>query len=237
MPEHEANPAPAAGGPHRRAPIRGAFALRPLVALAAGAVACGLADFAPTWAMRMAVGWNVGGAVLLVLWWSVILTINPAETRRRAGMDDPGRAVTWALALSASAFSLFAATHVLAAARDMGVAGDRRVWTAVGGAAVVVSWLVTHTGYALRYAHLYYHRKISGEAHLSSGLEFPGGGAPCDLDFAYFAFTLGVCFQTSDVQVNCTRIRRAVLAHVLLAFAYNTIIIGLVVSILGDLLK
>ena len=24
------------------------------------------------------------------------------------------------------------------------------------------------------------------------GLEFPGGKAPCDMDFAYFAFTLGI---------------------------------------------
>ena len=34
------------------------------------------------------------------------------------------------------------------------------------------------------------------------GLSFPGEGAPAYLDFAYFAFTLGICFQTSDVTIT-----------------------------------
>ena len=47
------------------------------------------------------------------------------------------------------------------------------------------------------------------------------------LDFAYFAFTLGMCFQTSDVCVTSRHIRRAVLAHALLSFLYNTIVLAL----------
>jgi len=41
----------------------------------------------------------------------------------------------------------------------------------------------------LRYAHLFY----SGQSS-SGGLAFPEEQRPDDLDFAYFALTLGMCF-------------------------------------------
>jgi len=66
---------------------------------------------------------------------------------------------------------------------------------------------------------------------------FPGEREPCDLDFAYFAFTLGICFQTSDVAIDCTRVRHTVLFHALLAFVYNTTILGLVIGLLGKWLE
>ena len=43
------------------------------------------------------------------------------------------------------------------------------------------------------------------------GLDFPGQRAPDDFDFAYFAFTVGMCFQSSDVVIKSRQIRRAVL--------------------------
>jgi uncharacterized membrane protein len=89
--------------------------------------------------------------------------------------------------------------------------------------AVVSAWALTHTAYTLRYAHLYYRDDEEGEG----GLEFPGQVDPCGIDFAYFAFTLGMCFQTSDVAITSHNIRRAVLAHALLSFLYNTVVLAL----------
>jgi uncharacterized membrane protein len=60
---------------------------------------------------------------------------------------------------------------------------------------VLIAWLLTHTAYTLRYAHLYYRDDEEG----IGGLEFPGKEPSDALDFAYFAFTLGMCFQVSDV--------------------------------------
>ena len=75
--------------------------------------------------------------------------------------------------------------------------------------AVVVAWTLTHTSYTMRYAHLYYRDDNEGEG----GLTFPGQHKPDDFDFAYFAFTIGMCFQVSDVMVTSRQIRRAVLFH------------------------
>ncbi len=89
---------------------------------------------------------------------------------------------------------------------------------------VVMAWLVLHTSYALLYAYLYYRTN-------EEGLEFPGGDAPDKLDFTYFAFTVGTTFAVSDVSVVRRAFRRAVLGHTVLSFAYNTVIIALVINL------
>jgi uncharacterized membrane protein len=72
---------------------------------------------------------------------------------------------------------------------------------------------------------MYYHHGKAG------GLEFPGEHPPCDVDFAYFSFTLGMCFQVSDVTVLSSRIRRVALGHALLSFVYNTVILALALNL------
>ncbi len=81
--------------------------------------------------------------------------------------------------------------------------------------------------YTLRYAHLYYHDDHEG----IGGLEFPGGGRPSYVDFAYLSFTIGMCFQVSDVVVSSRQIRRTVLGHALLSFVYNTAILATAINL------
>jgi uncharacterized membrane protein len=56
---------------------------------------------------------------------------------------------------------------------------------------------------------------------------------PDFIDFAYFSFVLGMTFQVSDVQVTSRRLRRLVLAHSLLSFVYNTILLALTINTLA----
>jgi uncharacterized membrane protein len=67
-------------------------------------------------------------------------------------------------------------------------------------------------------------------AERRTGFQFPGDDPPDGMDFAYFSFTVGMTFQVSDVQVMKSRCRRTVLGHGMLAFAYNTLLIALVVN-------
>ena len=107
------------------------------------------------------------------------------------------------------------------------------LWAAFSG------WVLTHTSFALRYAHLYYREKPEP----AWGLEFPrpsrpGGPEPeeyalSDLDFAYFAFTIGVSCAVSDVQVLCPRIRSAVLLHSVVSFVFNTAVLALVLNLVA----
>ena len=102
--------------------------------------------------------------------------------------------------------------------------------SALGIGAIVLSWTLIHTFATLRYAHLYY---AKGDG---SGLEFPKTKDPSDYDFAYFAFVIGMTFQTSDVNITSTAIRRLALVHALISFGFNVAIIAVAVNIATGLL-
>lgn len=185
----------------------------------------------PGWTPRLVAGWDAGSAVFLVLAWSIILRSNTVRTRRRAAAQDPGRSAVWGIVLVASTVSLFAAVALLRRAREV-AAGETALLLGLCLAAVVTAWGLTHTAYTLRYAHLYYRDDGDGEG----GLSFPGGRSPDYFDFAYFAFTVGMAFQVSDVTITSPVIRRAVLGHSLLSFAYNTAILALALNLTFGLL-
>jgi uncharacterized membrane protein len=180
------------------------------------------------WAIHLVSGWDAAGITLLVLAWWRIFHETPIETRRHAAADDPGRTLVWLIVLLASTISLFAAGFVMR--RAHGIAPNGTAFCLLLGlslTAVVSAWALTHTAYALRYAHLYYRDDDDGEG----GLEFPGKIDPDGFDFAYFAFTLGMCFQVSDVCITSRAIRRAVLSHALLSFLYNTVVLALAMNL------
>jgi uncharacterized membrane protein len=202
---------------------RGAWVRLLLTLLAFGTTVVALRGrFRP--AVQLVAAWDVSALVLLVLMWVIILRANAAETRRRASAEDPGRLVIWLIVMVASVVSLFAGAIVFPSA-DKLAPEARQELHALCLMAVAMSWLVTHTAYALRYAHLYY-REEDG----IGGLEFPGGEPPRDFDFAYFSFTVGMCFQVSDVVVSNHAIRRDTLIHAMISFAYNTAVLATVLS-------
>jgi uncharacterized membrane protein len=177
-------------------------------------------------ALRTIAAWDVAATGMAALAWVLILRASAEETRRRAAADDPGRHVVWGLVILASAVSLLATAVVLRQARAY--SPEARDWFVASCALAVASaWFLTHTAYTLRYAHLYYRDDDEGEG----GLAFPGEGRPAYLEFAYFSFTIGMCFQVSDVGVSSRQIRRAVLGHGLLSFLYNTAILATAVNL------
>lgn len=181
------------------------------------------------WAIHLVSGWDAAGICLLVLAWWRIWRDTSLETRRHAAAEDPGRRLVWLLVLIASTFSLFSAGVVMRRAHSIAPNGTAfYLLLGLCLTAVATAWALTHTAYALRYAHLYYRDDDDGEG----GLEFPGKIAPDGCDFAYFSFTLGMCFQVSDVCITSRTIRRAVLSHALLSFLYNTVVLALAMNLM-----
>jgi len=175
--------------------------------------------------------WDATALALIGAAWSVIWGATPEKTRQRAAAEDPGRNALGVLLILSSAASVFSGVLFLRSARASVSDGALQMGLAVG--AVVLSWIVTHTVYTLRYAHLYYREDDEGG---EGGLEIPGGEAPADIDFAYFAFTIGMCFQVSDVAISSRGIRRTALFHSLLSFAYNTVIIAFTINLMAGVL-
>ena len=99
-------------------------------------------------------------------------------------------------------------------------------------ATLTLTWTGANMVYALHYAHLYYSSDDHGRDR--GGLDFPGDRPEPDYaDFVYFAVTLGVALQTSDVAVTSPVIRRIVTLHCLGAFVFNLGVLALAVSILS----
>jgi uncharacterized membrane protein len=203
---------------------------RLIISVAVGAFATLLTPMTIALHVRAMVGWDASALTYLALAWLQIARATSESTRRRAAAEDPGRRSVFFIAVASSTFSLGAAVSVLRAVRLLPPA-QAAVWSALAIAAVILSWFVTHTAFTLRYAHLFYRRRGP-----TACLRFEGTDKPCDLDFAYFAFTIGMCFQVSDVVIMSSRVRRSVLVHALVSFAYNTTILALSLNLLTTLL-
>jgi uncharacterized membrane protein len=96
---------------------------------------------------------------------------------------------------------------------------------------LVLAWLFSNTIYALHYAHLAYG---DDDGVACSGISFPGTPEPVYWDFVYFAFTLGMTFQTSDVEISSPCIRRVVTMHCLAAFGFNIGVLAFTINVLGS---
>ena len=199
---------------------------RLLLAIVAGGMTAAVLPGQVGGPLRTVAGWDVGGVVLLVLVWRIIFRANSEETARRAAAEDVGRSFVWAVVVLGSTVSLFAATVALRNARSMAPRAEREL-ALLCLLAVVTAWLLCHTTYTVRYAHLYY--RDDGDL---GGLAFPGTEMPCLLDFAYYAFNIGMCFQVSDVTITQHRMRQATLGHALLSFVFNTLVLALTLSLL-----
>ncbi|MBT2189155.1 DUF1345 domain-containing protein [Sphingobium nicotianae] len=102
-------------------------------------------------------------------------------------------------------------------------------------ATLILAWLFSNIVYTFHYAYLYY-RSGDGPGRRgkdNGGLGFPAREEPDYWDFAYFAFTLGMTFQTSDIEISDPRIRKVALFHSLAAFLFNLGIVAFTINILG----
>jgi len=198
---------------------------RVFYASVAGAVS-GLLAWGGGRAFALLVAWNAAGVVLLALSWLVIGRSSPEATQERAGAEDPGRTLVYVLVLVAATVSFFAAIVLSRDAKALPTEEARRL-SLLCLLTVTVSWALLHTAFTLRYGRLYYREDAEGVG----GVDFPDRGKPSYFDFAYFSFTIGMCFQTSDVCVSSAQIRRAVLMHAVIAFAYNTAILAFVLNL------
>jgi uncharacterized membrane protein len=95
----------------------------------------------------------------------------------------------------------------------------------------VLSWTVVNTVFMLRYAHLYYDARR--EAVDFAGAE--GRDRPDYRDFAYLAFTIGMCYQVSDTELRDRIIRRTVLMHALMSYVFGVVIVASGVNIVAGL--
>lgn len=190
----------------------------------------------PSWlhgATRFVAAYDAAALTLLYALWQIVSGCDPAKTRQRAALDDPGRNIAFLVVLAAVVVGLVSAIAILG--HGPKVANPTEKWVAylLGVIAVTAGWFLVHTVYTFRYAHLYWYD--DDEDGQPGGLTFPNTPEPADIDFAYFSFCLGTSFAVSDVVVTTSDVRREVLRHSVISFAYNSVIVGMVINVLAGI--
>jgi len=171
------------------------------------------------------IGFDIAAAVFLV-GCIPLFRHEAAAMRQAAAENDANRLVLLILTLILSLVILVTVAAELVGPGHPTVTEKQLIVTTL-----LLSWTGANTVYALHYAHLFYSSGKDGKDR--GGLVFPGDGQEPDYaDFVYFAFTLGVALQTSDVAVTSPAIRRIVLLHCLEAFIFNMGVLALAISIL-----
>lgn len=182
---------------------------------------------------RLITAWDAFALTTLVLAWGIIISGEVTHIQRIVAREDPGRRLLFAFVLVAATSSLLAVGYLLSSVRvASGYLRYLHVGVAIAG--VIMSWLLVHTVFTLRYAHIFYD---AGSGRPEEGLEFPGGEKEPDyFDFAYFSFVVGMTAQTADVSISGRKLRRLVLVHGLLSFGFNTVVLALTISALAGLI-
>jgi uncharacterized membrane protein len=198
------------------------------------AIACGLValivsprDAGP--ALRLLFGWDIAIFVVVGLQWKRILRSTAERCRMQSEQDDPGDVGLLLVSLATSVTSLVAAVLVLAQPQrfSSNVYATAGPWLVIGS--IVGGWFLMQTAFTFHYARQYY----GGADDEPGGIEFLGG-PPDDLDFAYFAFGIGVAFQVADLSVTSRQIRRTVLLQSVLSFAYSAAILALMINLVAN---
>jgi uncharacterized membrane protein len=183
------------------------------------------------WGMAVVAGWDAAALTFLLSIWPIIGRADGAHAAQLATREDETRGSAAVLLLGASVASLLGAGLALRLAGREG--GPLRVLLiGVAVLTVVLSWTVVNTIYTLRYADLHF---SSGDAGIDFG-DPAGQERPTYRDFAYVAFTIGMCYQVSDTTVRAPRIRRTVLSHAFLSYVFGVVIVAGSVSLIAGLL-
>ena len=182
---------------------------------------------------RAILAWDIGVIAFLALALNLFLTRDASHMPAMAEAQEEGEWTIFWVALFATIASFAAITTEFSGLKEAPTAARAfRVGLVAG--TLVLSWLLAHTIFALRYAHEWYESNEPGK--LEKGLDFPGEEEPDYLDFLYFSVVVGMTFQVSDVQVTARGMRRLVLVHGMVSFLYNTVIVAVTVNIAASLL-
>jgi uncharacterized membrane protein len=202
------------------------------LAAAVGVVAAVAGRAGPNRELALALAWDAGVLTFLALMLRATTRYSEDQMARKARHRAPTSGVLALVATVAAGFAIYAIFLLIDAAGAPEASPARHLL--VGAVTTALSWALVHVLFAMDYARVYYAGARSG-APPADGLAFPGGHQPDYGDFLYFAFVIGVACQTADVAITSREMRKVALAHGLLAFVFNTVILAALVNVAAAL--
>ena len=180
---------------------------------------------------RMLIGWDCGVTFFLVAIYLWMRRFTPEEICSRYIEEDASGPVILLAITAAALLSLIAIIEPLVTLRH--AAYDQRAWGfALAAITLIDSWLLVPTMFTMHYADMFY-----SAAAANRPLHFPHTEMPAFWDFAYFSFTIAAACQTADVSTTAASIRRVVILHEIVSFAFNVAILGFAINITAGLIS
>jgi len=179
------------------------------------------------WADALVSGFDLGALAFIAALLPLRRDHTAAEMRTHAAANDVNRG--WVLGITA----VVLLTLLAAIAAELPAAQHGDVHAVIKLiATLALAWVFANLVFMLHYAHMHYARDphSGGDA---GGFEFPGTHDPDYWDFLYFAFTAGMSFAASDVDVTRGAVRRIVVGHSLLSFVFNIGVLAFSINVLA----
>jgi uncharacterized membrane protein len=179
------------------------------------------------WKDSAAMAFDFAAAAFLLSLVPLLRDSTAVAMRRHAGENDANRLMILVITSLLTVVVMIAISGELPRVQKGGLLPAAKLV-----ATLLLIWLFANSVFGLHYAHAFFLRdpKTGGDC---GGLEFPGTKTPSYWDFCYFAFTLGMTFQTSDVDITAPAIRQVALLHSFAAFVFNIGVIAFTINVLG----
>ncbi|HTN78407.1 MAG TPA: DUF1345 domain-containing protein [Acidimicrobiales bacterium] len=204
---------------------------RLVLGLALGVAVAVVLAFFVAWQLAVLAAWDTVCAVVLAVIWHEIYWSDATKTRLLATKTDETRNTSRLLVICACIGSLVGVAFALHRANQKG-GGSELLLVGIALLTVVLSWTLVNTVFTLHYAHLYY-----TEPH--GGVEFTDNeseGPPDYRDFAYLAFTVGMCYQVSDTSLSTRHMRHTALRQGIIAYIFGVVIVATTINIIAGFL-
>jgi uncharacterized membrane protein len=192
------------------------------------ALVCGCLAFGVAWLSGWPAPALVAGDAFYALFLILIVVMvarNKVALLQRAWNQDEGILIVVLLTVATIGFFCVAVFEALSRKHGLDLPA-----LLLAGAGALLGWFVLHTIMAFHYADLFYFDDPNTPDDEGHDLLFPGCAEPGTWDFLYFSFVVGMTCQVSDVQVKTAAMRRAVLAHGVVSFFFNTVFIAMAVN-------
>lgn len=178
-------------------------------------------------ALAPVVTWTVAAALVMIWVWRLIWPEDAAGTKRLAEAESRTH--------TSDAAVLFATVASLGAVALALVLSSRKHGATATGAvllslvAIIHSWWLANTIFALKYARLYYLDE-------DGGMDFAQPDPPAYSDFAYVAFAIGMTFGPPEgTEPTTTVMRKAALGHALFSYVFGTGILAAAINLVANL--
>lgn len=167
------------------------------------------------WGDSLVIGFDMGVIAFVLSLWPLTKDHGAEQMHHHAVQNDANRAIVLIITSCSVLAIMTAITAELPAAHH----GDMRAIIKLV-ATLALAWAFLNLVFMMHYAHMHYSRCYDGVTN-RGGFEFPGTPEPDYWDFLYFAFTAGMSFAASDVNVTRGEVRRVLVLHCLLSFLFN----------------